>query len=91
MTQITVGIRELKAHLSSYVQRVKEGATLVITERGKPIGRVVPLKPTPETQVQDLIQAGLVAWNGRKLGPLTPPSQAPAYQTIAELLLEERE
>ena len=91
MPQIMVGIRELKAQLSHYVQQVKAGATLVITERGRPVGRIVPIKPSVETQVQELVQAGLVAWSGRKLGPLTPPAQAPNYQTVAELLLENRE
>jgi prevent-host-death family protein len=91
VTQINVGIRELKARLSSYVQQVKEGATLVITEHGKPVGRIVPMQETAETQVQELIQTGLVAWSGRRLSPLTPPAQAPNYQSVAELLLEDRE
>jgi len=34
MTQTTVGIQDLKARLSSYMRQVKDGATLVITERG---------------------------------------------------------
>ena len=46
MTQTTVGIRELKARLSVYMQQVKAGATVVITERGKPIARIVPLSPS---------------------------------------------
>ena len=91
MSQIMVGIRELKAQLSYYVQQVKEGATLVITEHGKPVGQIIPIKPSIETRVQELAQAGLVAWRGRKLGLLTPPAQAPTYQTVAELLLEDRE
>ena len=91
MTQITVGIRELKARLSSYVQQVKDGATLVITEHGKPVGLVVPMKPSAETQVQELIQTGLVAWSGHKLDSLTPPAQVSNSQTVAELLLEDRE
>lgn len=44
MTEMTVGIRELKARLSNYTQQVKAGATLVITERSKPVGRIVPLR-----------------------------------------------
>ncbi|WP_374687443.1 type II toxin-antitoxin system Phd/YefM family antitoxin [Promineifilum sp.] len=37
-----VGIRELKSGLSEYLRRVKAGETIVITERGRPIGRIVP-------------------------------------------------
>jgi prevent-host-death family protein len=91
MTQITVGIRELKAQLSHYVQQVKAGATLVITERGKPVGRVVPIKPSVEAQLQELAQVGLVTWSGRKLAALTPPAQTQGHPTVAELLLEDRE
>jgi prevent-host-death family protein len=90
MTQITVGIRELKAQLSHYVQQVKDGATLVITERGRPIGQIVPIKPSVEAQLQELAHTGLVTWNGRKLGAISPPAQAPDRQTVAELLLEDR-
>ncbi len=57
MTEMTVGIRELKARLSNYMQQVKAGATLVITERGKPVGRIVPLSPAVEAWVQELVQA----------------------------------
>jgi prevent-host-death family protein len=90
MTQITVGIRELKAQLSHYVQQVKAGTTLVITEWGKPVGQIVPIKPSVEAQLQELATTGLVAWSGRKLAPLTPPAQAQGSQTVAELLLEDR-
>lgn len=55
MTEMTVGIRELKARLSNYMQQVKAGATLVITERGKPVGRIVPLSPAVEAWVQELV------------------------------------
>lgn len=42
MTEMTVGIRDLKAQLSNYLRQVKAGATLIITERGRPVGRIVP-------------------------------------------------
>jgi prevent-host-death family protein len=91
MTQATVGIRELKARLSAYMRQVKDGATLVITERGKPIGRIVPLSPSVETRVQELAQAGLVAWNGRKLVPRAPLARTRGERTVADLLLDDRE
>jgi prevent-host-death family protein len=91
MTQMTVGIRELKTRLSSYLKEVKAGSTLVITERGKPVGRIVPIKPSVEAQMQELLQTGLVAWNGRKLAPAEPVVKLRGQKTIAELLLEDRE
>jgi prevent-host-death family protein len=90
VTQMTVGIRELKARLSSYIQQVKAGTTLVITERGKPVGRIVPVKLSAEARMQELIQAGVVAWSGRRLAPMIPVARAKGERTVADLLLEDR-
>jgi len=91
MTEMTVGIRELKARLSNYMQQVKAGATLVITERGKPVGRIVPLSPAVVAWVQELVQAGLIAWSGHKLVPMAPVVRTRGRRTVAGLLLEDRE
>lgn len=37
----TVGIRDLRDHLSAHLDRVKAGETLTITEHGRPIARIV--------------------------------------------------
>ena len=39
----TIGIREMKAHLSGYLKDVKRGGELLISERGKAIARIVPV------------------------------------------------
>lgn len=38
----TVGVRELRQHLSRHLDRVKAGTTLVVTERGREVARLVP-------------------------------------------------
>ena len=91
MSQLTVGIRELKAHLSSYLRQVKSGASVVITERGKPVRRIVPIRPSPEARLQDLIEAGLAAWSGQRLSPVPPVTHTRGEQMVADLLLEDRE
>lgn len=60
----TVGVRELKAQLSEYLRRVKAGETVIITERGRPIGRIVPEPEMLEEKIQRLIDAGFMEWNG---------------------------
>jgi len=45
---IEVGVREFKAHLSSYLHRVSTGVALVITSHGKQIARVEPPVDAPE-------------------------------------------
>ncbi len=91
MTQTVVGIRELKAQLSNYVRRVKAGDTVVITERGKAIGRIVPMERSVEERLQELVAAGVVNWNGQKLETVTPVAYLRGQKTVAELLLEDRE
>jgi prevent-host-death family protein len=37
-----VGIATLKARLSEFLARVKEGEEIVVTDRGRPVARLVP-------------------------------------------------
>lgn len=89
--QTKAGIRELKAQLSAYLRQVKAGGTVIITDRGKPIGRIVPMTQPMEAQLESLQQAGLIAWSGKKLSPLAPVARTQGDRTVAELLLEDRE
>jgi prevent-host-death family protein len=41
----TVGVRELRQNLSKYLERVKDGETLTVTERGREVARLVPSQP----------------------------------------------
>lgn len=91
MRQTETGIWELKSNLSIYLRLVKAGETVIITERGRPIGRIVPVTESVEERLERLTQAGVLAWNGHSLAPSTPPGQAAADQTIGDLLLEQRE
>jgi len=38
----TVGIRELKNHLSVYVRRVEAGDIVIVTDRGRVVAELVP-------------------------------------------------
>jgi len=38
----TVGSRELKNRLGRYLKLVGKGETLIVTDRGKPVARIVP-------------------------------------------------
>jgi prevent-host-death family protein len=89
--EMSVGIRELKAQLSAYLRRVKRGATLVITDRGRPIGRIVPLRPSLEGRMEELSASGLVSWSGGKLGPREPVAATRGGKMVSDLLLEDRE
>ncbi len=50
----TVGVRELRQNLSRYLERVKEGETLAVTERGHEVARLVPSRPDASLGYVDL-------------------------------------
>lgn len=89
--QTVIGIRELRAHLSAYLRRVKAGETVIITERGKRVGRIIPYGQSVDAQMGALESAGLIAWNGRELPRIEPSAQIQGQKTVSELLLENRE
>ena len=43
MARNVVGARELKTRLGTYLQQVREGRTLVVTDRGEPVAELRPL------------------------------------------------
>ena len=58
---VKVGIRELRENLRSYLDRVKEGDEVLVTERGEPVARLV----RPETH--EVLRARLI-----REGTITP-------------------
>ncbi len=54
----TVGSRKLKNRLGRYLGMVGRGETIIVTDRGKPVARLVPPEPKPETtySVEDLLR-----------------------------------
>ena len=62
---ITVGIKELKANLSSYVAKVKDGEEVVITDHGKKVAMVVAISPERRL-IDTLMDSGMVKWSGGK-------------------------
>lgn len=61
---MNVGIRELKAHLSEYVKRASRGEQVLVTDRGKPVARLVSLGGL------SLVDQGIAE------GWITPPTRA---------------
>ena len=45
MERSAVGARELKTRLGTYLRRVREGRTVLVTDRGEPVAELRPLPP----------------------------------------------
>jgi len=91
MIEPGVNIRDLKAHLSKYLRKVKEGHTILITERGKPIGRIIPEREQIEERLARIVGAGLAKWSGKKLQPRNPTLTNQSEILISDLVSEQRE
>jgi prevent-host-death family protein len=90
MAQYTVGIRDLKTHLSSYLEKVKKGHTVVITSHGKPIARLTPTHEELMDRIKALQDAGLIAWSGKKPTVRQPVLINKSDKLISDIVVELR-
>ncbi|MBI5349088.1 MAG: type II toxin-antitoxin system prevent-host-death family antitoxin [Chloroflexi bacterium] len=91
MQEVNVGVRELKNQLSKYLRQVKAGQTILITEHGQMVGRIIPMSHSLEDRMGHLRQSGVIAWNGKNLKRVKPVARTRGKKTVAQLLLEDRE
>lgn len=91
MAQYTIGIRDLKAHLSSYLEKVQNGHTIVITSHGKPIAQLTPTREELMDRVKTLQAAGLIAWSGKKPSVRIPKLVNKSDKLISDLVLDLRQ
>jgi prevent-host-death family protein len=86
-----IGIRELKSTLSECVREVRAGRTIVVTDRGQPVARLIPETLSLHERVEALRKAGAIAWSGRRLRPAKPAGKVRGTKTVADLIAEDRE
>jgi prevent-host-death family protein len=87
-----VGIRELRQNLSVYVDRVKAGETLEVTEHGRPVARLAPLAPAGATGYDRLVAEGAVRRGSGRWSDLGPPlPSSSAARSVLDVLLELRD
>ncbi|MGH9199757.1 MAG: type II toxin-antitoxin system Phd/YefM family antitoxin [Vicinamibacterales bacterium] len=92
MAERIVGIRELKAKLSGYILRLKGGDTIIITERGRPVGRILPTQTPVEERIQNAVRSGAAAWSGRPLKAARPVARLKrGAKSLADLVTENRD
>lgn len=91
MKERTVGIRELKSKLSECVRDVKAGATIVVTEHGRRVARIVPESAPLDERLRTLRNAGAILWSGRRLGTTKPVARVRGKRTVADIVVENRE
>ncbi len=81
-----VAVRELKAKLSSYLQRAAAGERITVTDRGRPIATLGPVVDGVDVSVG--VAEGWVT-PASSTG-LTPVRRAKAETTVLQALAEDR-
>lgn len=90
MAENEAGVRELKTHLSAYLRRVREGETITITDRGDPVGRIVPIEESLEDRLKALADAGVIDWNGKPLPRRSPVAKNRGDRLVSDIVSEDR-
>lgn len=86
----TIGIRELKAHLSEYLKRVESGEYLTVAHRGRPIATIAPAATKPEVDwVRAMVSEGRAQWSGGKPRGLMPRVKSRG-KPASRMVLEDR-
>jgi prevent-host-death family protein len=87
----TVGIRELKTHLSHHLKRVRSGTHLLVTERGRSIATISPVEaPADVSWVNQLVAEGRAHWGGGKPTGAKNPVSVSGKQSASAVVIEDR-
>lgn len=86
----SVGIRELRNRLSEFLNRVRMGERLVITDRGRPVAVISPPAETEADQrIEAMLREGVIRWGGGKPRGATRPPRIKG-SSMAQAVIEGR-
>jgi len=88
--KLSVGVRELRQDASKVLDLVKGGESVIVTEWGKPVAEIRPIKATT---IQDLIDAGMITPAKDRFDPKVwiPLPNPDGRSLLTEFLKERRE
>jgi prevent-host-death family protein len=86
----TIGLRELNQNPSRAVARVRAGESLLVTDRGKPILRMVPEVETSGT-LSRLVAEGSATAPAENGLPDLIADLVPEVESLADVLLADRQ
>lgn len=84
-----VAVTELRAHLSHWLEQVRDGEEVVVTERGVPVARILGVDTA--STIESLTARGVIARPARGDRPAAAGQQRPrARRPVSELVSEQR-
>jgi prevent-host-death family protein len=93
----SASISYAKAHLSAIIDRVREGQSVIITDRGRPVARIEPVVAGEWSErFRSLAERGLAvpprtAPTAELLNELPPPPALARGTSLVHAVLDERE
>lgn len=91
MADLNVGIREAKANLSKLLRMVEKGKEVVLTDHGRPVGKLVPIDKGAlplSSRIKQMEEKGILEPVTGK-GPRRLPPPIPVEKGMAQTLLAE--
>lgn len=83
---IEVGIRELKAHLSDYLERAARGEVVRVTDRGRPKAVLGPV--LGPSRIEEGIRTGWIT--PARGAALAPVVRAASHRSVLDAIAEDR-
>jgi prevent-host-death family protein len=83
-----VGIRELKNGLSRYIDRVRAGEEVIVTDRGRPVARLSAVDASDD-RLADLVAAGVVRAPASRVRYL-PTRRIKPKAPVSDLVADQR-
>lgn len=85
-----VSVSNLRSHLSAWLERVQDGEDVVVTDRGTPVARIVPMAAS--TLLADLEKEGLIARPSTSDRPRAGElRRVSAERSVAQVVTDQRD
>ena len=86
--RVEVGVRDLKNNLSRYLDRVRRGEEVIVTDRGRPVARLSALDHSTD-RLAELVAAGVVR-PAKRATRTRPARRIKAKGSVSDLVAEQR-
>jgi prevent-host-death family protein len=87
----SVGVKQLKNHLSDYLSRVRNGERILITDRGRPIASLAAVAQAGVAErAWALVRSGRASWEGGKPRGSDRPARLAGRRSVSDMVIEDR-
>ena len=90
MRERRVGLGDPGSKLDECIRAVETGATIVVTDHGRRVARIVPDTESIEQRLAMLDRTGALAWSGRRLGARKPAVRLRDAGNVSDIIIQNR-